>query len=182
MIVGSIVAAYAAIVSTLSLILSVRVYRAGDPDVSITWEYDEVDRKLLLSVMNTGRADITIASVDLQIVHRQILNRSPTGKYYQMHTETIGVIPVELWWPDLEPKTFPMRLASKSLVMTQVKNDQISLPTDHPLSDLLLKFVASFPGGRKAVYMRGDALRHFVGIDQDRPITFPSPGTLPFQE
>jgi len=146
------------------------------------WEYDQTDRKLLLSVTHTGRADVTIARVDLYIVHRQILSRSRTGKYYQIHVETIGDIPIELWWPDLESKTFPMRLASKSLVMAQVKNGAISLPTEYSLEELLLKFVVKFPGGTKAIYMRGEVLRHFVGIDPDRPITFPSPGSLPIQE
>jgi hypothetical protein len=182
LIVGSIIAAYAAIVSTLSLILSVRNYRASDPNVSLDWEYDEIGRRLSLSIWNTGRADVTIASANLYIVHERIVRRSPTGKYFAIQSETLDNIPTELWWLDLEPETFPIRLASNSLLTTQVKNNAISLPTGYPLEELLLRFVVKFPGGKDDAYLRGDVMRHFVGIDPDKPIAWPSPGNLPIQD
>jgi len=50
----SIVAVYAAVVSTLSLIIAVRVYKAGNPDVDVDWEYQEEARKLLLTYLILG--------------------------------------------------------------------------------------------------------------------------------
>jgi hypothetical protein len=128
LIVGSAFAAYAAIVSTLSLILSVRVYRAGGPDVDIDWEYHQKNRRLSLSILNTGRADVTITGVDLRIIHEQIFNRSPSGKYFNSRMDIIEEVPTELWWPDLGPETFPVRLTSNSLLTTQVRSRNFSDP------------------------------------------------------
>jgi hypothetical protein len=182
LIIGSVIAAYAAVVSTLSLFLSVKAYRAGNPNVDVDWTYYETNRQLSLSVTNTGRADVTISAVDLYIVHERILRQSRSGKYFAISKETIKDIPIDLWWPDLGPETFPIRVASNSLFTVRVKSYAIRLPPEYPVPELLLKFVARFPGGKQTAYLRGDVLRHFVGIDPDRPITFPSPGSLPVEE
>jgi hypothetical protein len=63
-----------------------------------------------------------------------------------------------------------------------VKSGVINLPSDYPLDEMLLKFIARFPSGRQSAYLRGDVLRHFIGLDPDKPISHPSPGSIPYDE
>jgi hypothetical protein len=181
-IVGSAIATYAAVVSTLSLAIAVKVYRAGNPNVEVHWEYQEPSRKLSLSILNTGRGDVTISAVDIFVVHETIFNRSRSGRYFNLRMDTVDHVPNELWLPKEQHAAIPFRLASNSLFSMDVKNGAISLPSDYPLEEILLKFVARFPGGKKSVYLRGDVLRHFIGIDPDRPIALPSPGSVPSED
>ena len=105
----------------------------------------------------------------------------------------------KLWLRKPKAFTFPTRLASHSLFSIQVKNDAISLPSQYPLDELSLKFVARFPGkvatfppwGPKVATSPGakqsptflaDVLRHFAGIDPDVAVRFPSPGSLPLED
>jgi hypothetical protein len=200
-IVTATVAAYAAIVSTFSLILAVKVHRAANPKVDVHWRYSESDRKLVVSIHNTGRADVTITTVDLYIAREVITRRS------RISIDPISQIPNKLWQRERKALTFPVRLDSYSMFSIRANNDAISLPSEYPLDELLLKFVARFPakiatfppwfppwlvpwvprvarspGGKTVVYLRGDVLRHFAGIDPDRPIALPSPGSLPSDE
>lgn len=181
LIAASAIAIYAAIISTLSLILAIRVYRVGGPKVSLDWEYWERDRNLVVSILNTGRADVTIASMDLYIVREEVTHRSPSGAYFNSHYETIGCIPQKLWYMKNRAVTFPARLASNSILSMRVKSEAITLPPQYSLDEISLRFVANFPNGAEIVYFRGDVLRHFVGIDPDRPVTYPSPGALPME-
>jgi hypothetical protein len=181
-IVVAAIAAYAAIVSTLSLVLAMKVYRAGNPNVEMDWLYRESDRKLLLSILNTGRADVTISTVELFIVHETITSRSRSGRFFNVRTDTLGHVPSDLWRVESEEIALPIRLASNSLVSMQVKTDVIHLPSGYPLDEIVLKFVARFPNGKGVSYLRGDVLRHFMGIDPDRPISFPSPASLPRED
>lgn len=97
--------------------------------------------------------------------------------------DTVDHIPSELWQVgSSKEEILPARLASNSLVTMQVRNDTISLPSEYPFDEILLKFVARFPGGKRTAYLGGDVLRHFMGIDPDRPISFPSAGSLPRED
>jgi hypothetical protein len=171
-LITAIVAAYAAIVSTLSLILAVKVYRAANPKVEVDWEYSPSDRNLTLTVLNTGRGDVTIATIDLYIERRVITSRSPDGRSFNARTDTISHVPTKLWLRKPKAVTFA-RLASHSMLSVQVKNDAINLPSQYPLDELRIKFEVSFPGGKEATYLRGDALWHFLGINPNAPIAPP---------
>jgi hypothetical protein len=177
-----VIGGYAAIVSTLSVILAVKVYRAANPKVDLDWLYEEADRNLSVTVLNTGRADVTIATIDLYVVRHKITRRSPSGKYFNLRINTIDHIATKLWIRKPKAVSFPARLASNSMFSVQVKNDAIRLPSQYPLDELLLKFVAKFPGGKAVAHLGGDVLRHFVGIDPDVPVRFPSPGSLPAED
>jgi hypothetical protein len=195
-IVTAAVAAYAAIVSTLSLILAMKVYRASSPHVEVDWVYTEPHRKLVVGIHNTGRADVTIATVDLHIERHVITSRSRIGNAFAMRTDHIRDVPTRLWVRKSKALTFPVRLAAHSTVSIQVKNDSIVLPTQYPLEELCLSFIARFtdkspplrrwgpnvarsPSGKATSHLGGEVLRHFAGIDPDIPITLPSPGILP---
>jgi hypothetical protein len=182
LIVASGIAGYAAVVSTLSLVLAIKVYRSGEPKVDVDWEYFETDRELTVSVLNTGRAGVTISTVELYVIHEQITKRSPNGRYVSLQMETIAEIPPRLWRPDEKNASFPARLSSQSLIVLHVRGHNVEIPQSHPLDELLLKFVARFPKGKEEVYLRGDVLRHFLGIDPSRPIRLPSPGSLPRED
>lgn len=138
-------AAYAAIVSTLSLILALKVHRASSPNVEVDWIYTEPDRKLVVGIHNTGRADVTITAVDLYIERHVITSRSRISNGFGMRIEHICDVPVKLWLRKSKTLTFPARLASHSTVSIQVKNDSIILPTQYPLEELYLNFIARFP-------------------------------------
>jgi hypothetical protein len=181
-VITIVIAGYAAIVSTLSLALALKVYQAGNPKIEVDWEYRETNRQLAIRVLNVSRADVTITSTELYIVHEVTTHRSHSGKYFQVHMDTIDEVPSELWQVGAQAPTFPARLPSNSAISFKVISDGIALPSEYPFDELLLKFVARFPSGRDIAYLRGDVLRHFMGIDPDRPITFPSPGSVPLEE
>ena len=179
MIIESAIAAYATVISTASFVLAIKVYRAGNPKVEVDWVYNEPDRNLTLSILNLGRGDVTISVIDLYIAHEEITSRSRNGKYFNIKFETIDCISRKDWCIKSKGIGLPARLVSHSMLSVQVKNDAIVLDPKYPLDELLLKFVAKFPGGKAVAYLRGDVLRHFVGINPDVPISFPSPGSLP---
>ena len=70
------IAAYAAVVSTLSLFLARRAYQVGGPVVKLGWQYFEPTQDLSITVTNIGRGDVTIADLELYIVRSQITHRS----------------------------------------------------------------------------------------------------------
>lgn len=183
-IVAAAISTYAAIISTLSLFLAIKVYRAGNPKVELDWLYIEDERMLTLSVMNIGRSAVTITSIDLYIVREEIASRSPGGRYFNAKWEPVGAVPVEAWRQksSMESQDFPLRLDSNSMISLRVDGDAIQLPPSYSVEELLLRFVARFPAGKTDAYLRGDVLRHFVGIEPDRPVTLPSPGSVPAEE
>jgi len=133
-LITTVVAAYAAIVSTLSLILAIKVYRAANPQVEVDWTYSAPDRKLVVSVHNTGRADVTINTVDLYVERHVITRRSRVSDAYAERVDMISHIPAKLWLRKPKTTTFPTRLASHSMFSFGVKNDAISLPSQYPLN------------------------------------------------
>jgi hypothetical protein len=191
------VATYAAIISTLSLVLAIRVHHAGSPKVSVHWAYTQTDRKLTVTILNTGRADVTISAIELYVERDVIIRGSREAGQWDSRIETLSHIPNKLWLSKSNGLTLPSRLAANSMFSIQVKNKAITLPTQFPLDELLLKFVVRFPreitrpprgigvtppGGKAVTYVGGDVLRHFVGVDPDRPISRPSPGSLPLDD
>lgn len=178
--VASVIAAYAAVVSTLSLVLAIRSFRAGSPIVDLDWEYDESLSDFRLHVLNTGRADVTISSLSLVVIHEVIIRQS--GKYFDARFDIIDDIPANVWYPRSKESALPFRLASNSLLELRIDGSAINVPDGYPFDELMLRFTARFPGGRQRVFLRGDLLRHFLGIDPDRPIQMPSPGSLPRED
>ena len=85
----SIIAAYAGVVSTLSLILALKVYRSGNPNVDVDWQYDELDKELTVSILNTGRADVTITAIELFVVHEKIIRQSRSGRTFDLRMEPL---------------------------------------------------------------------------------------------
>jgi hypothetical protein len=200
-IITAAVAAYAAVVSTLSLALALKTHRAANPKVALDWIYAADDRKLVVNVYNTGRADITITNLDLYLDRHVITSRSWISSGYGIRVYEIEQIPAERWLSN--PETVIMaRLASHSTLSVQVKHEAISLPSQYSIHELHLRFVASFPGnadmvdrffpfgpkeagstaGKAVAFLAGDVLRHFAGIDPDVPIRYPSPGSLPMED
>src|SRR5918992_1422994 len=120
-IVTSVLAAYAATVSTLSLILAVKVFKAGNPKVTLSWEYIQSENNLTLMVLNTGRADVTISTVELRVMRERIISRSRNGKYFKLYMETISQIPGRIWAAD--DVAIPYRLISNSAISISVNID-----------------------------------------------------------
>lgn len=178
-IVTPIIAIYGAVVSTLSAILALKVFLAGKPDVDLGWEYHGPSRNLALMVFNTERADVTISTIELYIVRHVVIRRSPISNAFAIRRETIDQIPSELWRNDV-PISF--RVASYSQVDISVSSDAIKLPPELPFDEMLLKFVARYPSGKQTAHVRGEILRHFLGIDPDRPITPPLRGAVPAED
>jgi hypothetical protein len=81
-IIEAAIAGYAGIVSTLSLILALRAYRAGGPIVDVTWAYFDDKQELMLIVTNKGRADVTVFDIDLSIVRHRITRQ--LGKAFDL--------------------------------------------------------------------------------------------------
>ena len=150
--------------STLSFILALKVFKAGNPDVELGWEYNEPDRNLVLMVVNSGRADVTISAIELFIVRWTITRRSPISNAFAIRRETIAHIPSKLWRDNDTPTS--LRVASHSVTPVSVKIEAIKLPSGLPVDELLLKFVARYPGGKQVTYMRGD---HFLEIESGMP-------------
>lgn len=180
-LITAVVAAYAAIVSTLSLILAVNVYRAANPKVEVDWVYSRADRNLTLTLLNTGRSDVTIATVDLYIERHVITSRNPDSRSFHARTDTISHVPTELWLRKPKAVTHA-RLAAHSMLSVQVKGDAISLPSQYPLDELRLKFVARFPGGKESAGLRGEVLCHFLGINPQHTYHLSSAGSLPSED
>jgi hypothetical protein len=105
-IIAAIIATYAAIVSTRSLALAKKAYRAADPYVELDWKYTQDDRNLSLSIMNPGQADVTITAIDLYVVHEVITNQSLNGKRFGVLIDPIDEISHGLWLPAFPDFTF----------------------------------------------------------------------------
>lgn len=164
-IIATVIAVYAGIISTLSLILAARVYRTGGPIVTMSWEYFAGKQELTLIVTNRGRADVTVSDLELSIIRDKIIRR--IGNRWASETTVIEDIPQERWRADSEV-TFPLRLASSSELSMKVNSDGIRpLPSDCPFDELLLKFTARTPHGGPIIYLRGNVLRHFIASDPD---------------
>lgn len=159
-----IVAIYGAVVSTLSFFLALKVFRAGRPDVELDYEVGELHRSFSLDVRNTGRADVTISSIELYIERHVITHRSPISSSFAMRIDPIERIPTKIW-RDSDDADTSFRLASHSEVIIPVKCVAIKLPSEFPITELLLKFVASHPGGTKIVYMRAEYFLDTVPIE-----------------
>lgn len=162
-LVTSALATYGAVVSTLSFILAVKVFKAGNPRVELHWEYFVPDHNLSLIVLNVGRADVTISTIELYIVRHVVTRRSPISDAVAIRRETIDHISGGLWRDNDIAISF--RLASYSEVSIPVKSEAIRLPSELPIDELLLQFVVTYPGGSQIVYMRAEHL-------------YPSPGPL----
>lgn len=179
-ITGSALAAYAAIVSTSSLLLAVKAYRASGPIVDVSWEYLETGQQLSVSVLNTGRSDVTVTSLELFITHETVTKTpAPVGKNYHAKSTIIAQLRATQWRANYETLSFPVRLASNDTLSVPVEREAIRpLPPQYSLSELALKFVATIPQGDRVAYFRGDVLRHFVASDPEIPVT-PGQGAVP---
>lgn len=172
-------AIYGASMSTLSILLGLKAhslaekaYRAAGPIVFVDWVYDERIRQLTVSVVNSGRSEITIYDLRLVIMHEVITRRSPIGKAFDMRMEYIEEIPKIRWRERYESNQLPVRLAANSKFPVRVNSKGIApLPADIPLHELLLRFVAETPNRYEFADIAGDAysLRHFIGLEPDVP-------------
>jgi hypothetical protein len=170
-------AIYGACISTLSIFLGLRAhslaekaYRAAGPIVFIDWAYDERIRQLTVSVVNSGRSEITIYDLRLVMMHEVITRRSPSGKYFDSRMEPIEDTPKIRWWQDYESKQLPVRLTANSKFSVRVNRKGISpLPVDIPLNELLMRFVAETPTRYEFADIAGDSysLRHLIGLEPD---------------
>lgn len=157
--VTSALAIYAAVISTLSLILAVIAYKAGNPKVILGWEYIQSGRNLWLIVDNTGRADVTISSVDFYPMNRKVMSgRSRDEKHFSLRVKSTGQVSYKQWRPG-------DRLPSNSAVSVPVKDKSIDLTSGQPFDEIMLRAVVRYPGGRQVAYIHGEVLRHFLGID-----------------
>ncbi len=170
-------AIYGASISTLSILLGLkahslaeRAYRAAGPIVSIDWVYDERIRQLTVSVVNSGRSDVTIYDLRLVIMHEVITRSSPSGIYFDSRMEPIEEIPKIRWWEGYQSNQLPVRLAASSKFPVRVSSKGIGpLPVDIPLHELLLRFVAETPNRYEFddIAVRSYSLRHFFGLEPD---------------
>lgn len=177
--IETILAIYGASMSTLSILLGLkahslaeRAYRAAGPIVFIDWIYDERIRQLTVSVVNSGRSDVTIYDLSLVVVHEVITRGSPSG-YYDSRMEPIEEIPKTRWWEGYESNQLPVRLAANSKFPVRVSSKGIgSLPVDIPLDELLLRFVAETPDRYEfgGIAAHSYSLRHFLGLQPDLPV------------
>jgi hypothetical protein len=172
-------AIYGSSISTLSIFLGLkahslaeRAYRAAGPIVFIDWIYDERIRQLTVSVVNSGRSEITIYDLRL-VIAREVITPGSLGGYFDSRIETIEEIPKIRWWEGFESKQLPVRLAASSKFPVCVNSKGIGpLPVDIPLPDLLLRFVAETPTRYEFTDIRaeGYTLRHFLGLKPDVPV------------
>lgn len=173
--IETVLAIYAACISTLSIFLGLKAhslaekaYRAAGPIVFLDWVYDERTRQLTVSVVNSGRSEITIYDLRLVMMHEVITRRSPSGKYFDSRMEPIEEIPKLRWWQDYKPKQLPVRLAANSKFSVCVNSKGISpLPVDVPLNNLLIRIVAEMPTRYEFADIAVDSygLRHFIGLE-----------------
>ena len=172
-------AIYGASISTLSIFLglkahslAVKAYRAAGPIVFIDWLYDERIRQLTVSVVNSGRSEITIYELRLFIMHEVITRRSPIGNAFDMRMEYVGEVPKIQWWDGYESNQLPVRLAANSKFPVRVNSKDIGqLPADIPLNELLLRFEAETPNDYEFadIAAHSHSLRHFIGLEPDAP-------------
>jgi hypothetical protein len=92
-------AIYGASISTLSILLGLKAhslaekaYRAAGPIVFVDWIYDKRLRQLTVSVVNSGRSEVTIYDLRLVIIHEIITRKSPIGKAFDMRPEYVEEI------------------------------------------------------------------------------------------
>lgn len=149
------------------MILAVKAFKAGNPRVILDWVYIPSDRNLSLIVLNTGRADVTISTIELYIFRHVVTRRSPISDGVAIRRERINHISSELWRDS--DVAIPLKLASYSEVLIPVKSGAIRLPSKLPVNELLLRFVATYPGGSQSAYMRAEHLH-------------PSPGWVPLDD
>lgn len=175
--IETVLAIYAAGVSTISILLglkahslAVKAYRAAGPIVEVDWVYDDRTRQLVVSVVNSGRSDITIYDLSLYIVREIITRSSPSGEYFDSRMEIISEIPQIRWWEGYEPNQRSVRLAANSKFQVRVNSKGISpLPADIPLDELLLRFIVETPDNYEFADIRGNGyvLPHFLGLEPD---------------
>jgi hypothetical protein len=178
--IEAVLAIYGTVVSTLSILLGIRAhslaeraYRAAGPIVFVDWVYDDRLRRLTVSVVNTGRSEITIYDLHLLIVHEIIFHRSPSGKYFDSRMETLEEVPKIRWWEGYEPSQLPVRLAANSRFSVHVNSKGVDLlSVDIPIHELALRFVAETPDSYKFADLGGEtySLRHFIGLKPDLPV------------
>src|SRR2546423_10267501 len=169
-------AIYGASISTLSILLGLkahslaeRAYRAAGPIVFIDWVYDEKIRQLTVSVVNSGRSEITIYDLSL-VIAREVITRGNLSGYFDSRIESIEEIPKIRRWKGFESNQLPVRLAANSKFPVRVNSKGIGpLPVDVPLHDLLLRFVAETPTRYEFADIRGKGyvLPHFIGLEPD---------------
>jgi hypothetical protein len=175
-IIEAVIAGYAGIVSTLSLVLARRANRTSGPIVAITWEYYDEKQELTLVVTNTGRAAVTVSDVELSIVRHRITRR--TGNYYDLEMTSLADIPRKRWCPN-QKISFPFRLASDSMFSMKVKSDGIRpLPSQIPLDEILLEFTARTPHGKQVAWVPDSIIKHFIASNSDTPFA-PGRGSIP---
>ena len=176
-IIAAVVAAYAGVISTLSLRLAARALRAGGPIVDMDCEYFTPKQELTLTVTNTGRADVTVSDLDLAIIRSRIVSR--LGNAWRSEWTVIEHISPERWRADLEV-SFPIRLISHSSFSVKVSSDGIRpLPSQYPFDELLLRFTARTPDAGPIAYFRGNLLRHFIASDPDLEVVPDGGGAVP---
>jgi hypothetical protein len=167
-IIEATIAGYAGVVSTLSLIVARRAYRAGGPVVDIDWEYFADKQELILMIINKGRADVTVSDLELTIERHRIFNR--LGNSFNMEITTLADIQRKQWCAG-QKVIFPLRLASNSMRSIKVKRDVIHLlPPQIPSDEIFLKFTARTPHGKQVVWVPDTILQHFTASDPDTPI------------
>jgi hypothetical protein len=176
--IETILAIYAGVVSTYSIYLGARAhklaekaYLAAGPLVSVRWEYDESVPDLVVSVVNSGRSDVTIYDLTMGVVQETVTRMSPTGRSFDVRMTNVELIETMRWWRNYDPSQLPVRLAASSRFSVHVKRDSIShLPGSLPLYDILLRFVAETADDYISGYFRGDILRHFIGLEPEVPV------------
>lgn len=174
--IEAIIAGYAGIVSTLSLVLARRAYHTSGPIVDITWEYFEEKQELTLIITNRGRADVTVSDLELSIVRHRITSRS--GKYYNLEMTNLVDVPRKRWCTSQKVR-FPCRLVSDSMFSVNVRIDGVyPLPSQVPLDEILLEFTARTPHGKRVVWVPDTIIRHFIASSPDWPV-IPGTGAIP---
>lgn len=172
--IETVLAIYGATISTFSILLGLKAhslaekaYRAAGPIVYIDWVYDERIRQLTVSVVNSGRSEITIYDLRLVVMHEVITRSSPSGRYFDSRMELMEEIPKSRWWEGYESNQLPVRLAANSKFPVHVNSKGISpLPVDIPINELQLRFVAETPNRYEFGDISGESysLRHFIGL------------------
>jgi hypothetical protein len=97
--IETILAIYAAVVSTCSIYLGIRAHKlaeqahlAAGPLVSVRWDYDESAPDLIVSVVNSGRSDVTIYDLTMGVVQETVTRMSPTGRSFDIRMTNVELI------------------------------------------------------------------------------------------
>ena len=116
--VENVIAIYAALVSTCSVILAMKVYRTGGPMVELDWGYYSDKRRLVIDIQNMGRHDITVTGFALYVIREEIFNKSITGRSFSLKRELLDEIPMSDWCGsrDLGEPPFRVRLFKRQVI------------------------------------------------------------------